>query len=61
MARKKFPLIEKAEIISAGAEGKALARVEGMVVFVPHVAPGDVADIQAVSYTHLTLPTKRIV
>ncbi len=48
MARKKIPLIEKAEIISAGAEGKALARVEGMVVFVPHVAPGDVADIQVV-------------
>lgn len=46
MARKKFPLIEKAEIISAGAEGKALARVDGMVVFVPHAAPGDVADIQ---------------
>ena len=46
MARKKLPLIEKAEIISAGAEGKALAKTDGMVVFVPHAAPGDVADIQ---------------
>jgi 23S rRNA (uracil1939-C5)-methyltransferase len=46
VARKKIPLIEKSEIISAGAEGKALAKVEGMVVFVPHAAPGDVADIQ---------------
>jgi 23S rRNA (uracil1939-C5)-methyltransferase len=46
MGRRTFPLLEKAEIISAGAEGKALARVNGMVVFVPHAAPGDIADIQ---------------
>jgi 23S rRNA (uracil1939-C5)-methyltransferase len=48
MARKKIPLLEKAEIISAGAEGKAIAKSNGMVVFVPHAAPGDIADIQVV-------------
>jgi len=46
MARKNLPLIEKAEIISAAAEGKAVARVDGMVVFVPFAAPGDIADIK---------------
>ena len=34
------------EICDAGAEGKAIARVDGMVVFVPFVVPGDIADIQ---------------
>jgi 23S rRNA (uracil1939-C5)-methyltransferase len=48
MARRKLPLLEKAEIISAGAEGKALAKVGGMVVFVPFAAPGDIADIQVI-------------
>ena len=33
-------------IADAGAEGMAVARVEGMVVFVPFVVPGDVVDIQ---------------
>ncbi len=46
MARKKLPLIEKVEISSAGAEGKALAKSNGFVVFVPLAAPGDIVDIQ---------------
>lgn len=47
MGRKRdFPLIEKVEILDAGSEGKAVARVDGRVVFVPFVVPGDVADIQ---------------
>ncbi|MGB4205665.1 MAG: 23S rRNA (uracil(1939)-C(5))-methyltransferase RlmD [Bacteroidales bacterium] len=49
MARKKLPLIEKAEIISVGNDGKALAKCDGMVVFVPFAAPGDIVDIQIVS------------
>ena len=32
--------------MDAGAEGKAVARVDGLVVFVPFVVPGDVVDIQ---------------
>ncbi|MCK5766283.1 MAG: 23S rRNA (uracil(1939)-C(5))-methyltransferase RlmD, partial [Bacteroidales bacterium] len=49
MARKKpFPKYEKVEIIDAGSEGKAVARVDNMVIFVPFVVPGDVVDIQVV-------------
>ena len=50
MARKKkpLPLFEKVEITDAGSEGKAIARVENMVVFVPFVVPGDVVDIKVV-------------
>jgi len=44
--RKKFPLLEKIEIIDAGSEGKAVARKDNMVVFVPFAAPGDICDIQ---------------
>jgi 23S rRNA (uracil1939-C5)-methyltransferase len=46
--RKPLPLLEKVEIIDAGSEGKALARVNDLVVFVPFAVPGDVADIQVV-------------
>lgn len=48
MARKKksLPLIENVEIIDVAAEGKAVAKVEDMVVFVPFVVPGDVIDLQ---------------
>jgi len=49
MARNKpFPLYEKVEIIDAGSEGKAVARVDNRVIFVPYVVPGDVVDIQVV-------------
>lgn len=48
MAKKKkeLPLLEKVTITGVAAEGKALARVDDMVVFVPFVVPGDVADLQ---------------
>jgi len=49
MARKKpFPRYEKVEIIDAGSEGKAVARVDNRVIFVPFVVPGDIVDIQVV-------------
>ncbi len=49
MARKApFPRYEKVEIIDAGSEGKAIARVDNRVIFVPFVVPGDVVDIQIV-------------
>lgn len=44
-----FPLFEKVEIIDAGAEGKAVGRVENQVVFIPFGVPGDVVDVQVVS------------
>lgn len=48
MARKKkpLPLLEGIEIIDVAAEGKAVAKVDDMVIFVPYVAPGDIVDIQ---------------
>ena len=48
MARKKkpLPLLEKILITDVAAEGKALARVDDLVVFAPYVVPGDVVDLQ---------------
>ena len=44
--KKQLPLLEKVTITDVAAEGKAIARVNEKVVFVPFVAPGDVVDIQ---------------
>lgn len=48
MARKKkeLPLLEGITITGVAAEGKAIARVDNLVVFVPYVVPGDVVDLQ---------------
>ncbi len=45
---KKKPLFEKIRIESIGAEGKALARVNDIVVFTKLVIPGDVVDLQVI-------------
>jgi 23S rRNA (uracil1939-C5)-methyltransferase len=45
-SRKKKPLYENVEITNIGAEGKAIGRVDDVVVFVPHAIPGDVVDVQ---------------
>jgi 23S rRNA (uracil1939-C5)-methyltransferase len=44
--KKKLPLLENITITAVAAEGKALARVDDKVVFVPYVVPGDVVDLQ---------------
>ena len=46
--RSKYPLLEDLEITGIGSEGKALARVDEKVVFVPLVVPGDIVDVQVV-------------
>ena len=48
MTRKKkpLPLLENIMITDVAAEGKALARVDDMVIFVPFAAPGDIVDLQ---------------
>lgn len=48
MARKKksLPILKDVLITDIAAEGKAIAKVDDMVVFVPFVIPGDVVDIQ---------------
>lgn len=44
--RKELPLLTDIEITDVAAEGKSLARVDDMVVFIPFGAPGDIADIK---------------
>jgi 23S rRNA (uracil1939-C5)-methyltransferase len=44
--KKELPVLEKVSIDGVAAEGKAIARVNDLVVFVPFVAPGDVVDIR---------------
>ncbi|MBP5376818.1 MAG: 23S rRNA (uracil(1939)-C(5))-methyltransferase RlmD [Bacteroidaceae bacterium] len=44
--KKELPLLENVEITAVAAEGKSIARVDGGVVFVPFVVPGDVVDLQ---------------
>jgi 23S rRNA (uracil1939-C5)-methyltransferase len=46
--RKELPLLEKVRITDIAAEGNAIARVNNLVVFVPMLIPGDVADIQVI-------------
>ncbi len=48
MARKKreLPFIEGLEITALAAEGKAMGRHNGQVVFVPMTVVGDVVDVQ---------------
>lgn len=49
LGRKKkrdLPLLEKVEITGVAAEGKALARVDDKVLFVPFAAPGDILDVK---------------
>ena len=52
MSKKKTDLVlENVTIESVAAEGKALARVDGTVVFVEFAVPGDVVDIQVYKKT----------
>ena len=48
MTRKKkpLPILENITITDFAAEGKSIARVNDMVVFVPWAVPGDVCDLQ---------------
>ncbi len=50
--RKERPILENITIADVAAEGKALARVGDMVVFVPFVVPGDVADLKILRKKH---------
>jgi len=54
MARNKkpMPVLEGITITAVAAEGKALARVDDKVVFVPFVVPGDVVDLQVKRKKH---------
>jgi len=43
---KKNSILEKIEITEAVSEGKSMARVDGMVVFIEGGVPGDIADLK---------------
>lgn len=44
--KKELPLLENIMITGVAAEGKAIAKVDNLVIFVPYVVPGDVVDLQ---------------
>ena len=39
--------MEKVTIMDVAAEGKAIAKVNDLVIFVPYVVPGDVVDCKS--------------
>ncbi|MFY9154274.1 MAG: 23S rRNA (uracil(1939)-C(5))-methyltransferase RlmD [Prolixibacteraceae bacterium] len=45
-SKKSKPIYQGVTITDIGAEGKAIARVDDVVVFTTHVIPGDVVDLQ---------------
>lgn len=49
---KPLPLLENVTITDVAAEGKSLARVDDMVVFVPYTVPGDIVDLQVRKKRH---------
>ena len=44
--KKPHPILVNIPITGIAAEGKAIARYNDKVVFIPHVIPGDVVDLQ---------------
>ena len=54
MSRKKkeLPVYREVEIQDVAAEGKALVRIDDLVVFVPYVVPGDVVDLRVIRKKH---------
>lgn len=44
--KKKHPLLQHIEVTGYASEGKALARVDGKVIFISGAVPGDIANIQ---------------
>ena len=46
MAKKPLPVFEHITVTGWGAKGKAIAKVDGLVVFITGAVPGDVVDLQ---------------
>ena len=44
--KKQLPVLDNVTIIDIAAEGKAIAKVNDVVVFVPFAVPGDVVNLQ---------------
>jgi 23S rRNA (uracil1939-C5)-methyltransferase len=45
LGKKKLPIIKQVTITDIAAQGKALARIDNFVTFVPNALPGDIVDI----------------
>ena len=54
MSKKKReqPIVENVTITDVAAEGKSLARINDLVIFVPFVVPGDVVDLKILKRKH---------
>ncbi|GHV25255.1 23S rRNA (uracil-5-)-methyltransferase RumA [Bacteroidia bacterium] len=46
MRKKPLPILENVKITGIAAEGKAIAKHNDLVLFIPFVVPGDMVDIQ---------------
>lgn len=44
--KKPLPILNEVEITDIAAEGKAIAKVNEQVIFIPWAAPGDIVDVQ---------------
>jgi len=44
--KKELPTIPNVEVTDIAAEGKAIAKIDNMVVFIPYVVPGDIIDVK---------------
>jgi 23S rRNA (uracil1939-C5)-methyltransferase len=42
---KKNIFVENAPIVDISSEGKSVAKIDGMVIFVDGGVPGDIADV----------------
>ena len=58
--KKNLPLLEHVTITDFAAEGKSIARIDGYVVFVPFVVPGDVVDLQVTRKKHSFMEAKAV-
>ncbi|MDD4143399.1 MAG: TRAM domain-containing protein, partial [Prolixibacteraceae bacterium] len=46
--KRKKPFYERVSIEDIGSEGKALVKINDMVVFTRHAIPGDIVDLQVI-------------
>ena len=44
--KKQLPVLEQVMVTDLAAEGKAIAKVNDVVVFIPFAVPGDVVNLQ---------------
>lgn len=52
MSRRSLPVYRDIKIEGVAAEGKAITRIDDIVVFVPYCVPGDVVDLQVTKKKH---------